>query len=45
MTVKNLEVIEVIEDDDLLLVKGPVPGANGSYVEIVKKESARKNNA
>lgn len=45
VTVKNIEVIEVIEDEDLLLVKGPVPGANGSYVEIVKKESARKKNA
>lgn len=45
VTVKNLEVIEVIEDEDLLLVKGPVPGANGSYVEIVKKEIARKKNA
>lgn len=45
VTVKNLEVIEVIEDEDLLLVKGPVPGANGSYVEIIKKETARKKNA
>jgi large subunit ribosomal protein L3 len=43
VTVKNLEVIEVIEDEDLLLIKGPVPGANGSYVEIVKKDSGKKN--
>lgn len=42
VTVKNLEVIEVIEDEDILLVKGPVPGANGSYVEISKKDSPRK---
>lgn len=42
VTVKNLKVIEVIEDEDLLLVKGPVPGANGTYVEILKKDSARK---
>lgn len=42
VTVKNLEVIEVIEDEDLLLVKGPVPGANGSYVEVLKKDSTRK---
>jgi large subunit ribosomal protein L3 len=42
VTVKNIEVIEVIEDEDLLLVKGPVPGAPGTYLEIVKKESARK---
>ncbi len=38
VTVRNLEVVEVIEDEDLLLIKGPVPGANGTYVEIVKKE-------
>jgi large subunit ribosomal protein L3 len=42
VTVKNLEVVEVIADEDLLLVKGPVPGANGTYVEILKKDSARK---
>jgi large subunit ribosomal protein L3 len=36
VTVKNLEVIEVIEDQDLLLVRGAVPGAIGTYVEIVK---------
>lgn len=42
VTVKSLEVIEVIEDEDILLVKGPVPGANGSYVEISKKDSPRK---
>jgi large subunit ribosomal protein L3 len=45
VTVKNLKVVEVIEDEDLLLVRGPVPGATGTYVEIVKKESARKKNA
>ena len=42
VTVRNLEVVEVIEDEDLLLVKGPVPGANGTYVEIVKSGSAPK---
>ena len=36
VTVKNLEVVEVVEDEDLLLVKGAVPGPNGTYVEIVK---------
>ena len=45
VTVKNLKVVEVIEDEDLLLIRGPVPGANGTYVEIIKKESARKKNA
>ena len=42
VTVKNLEVIEIVEDEDLLLVKGPVPGANGTYVEIVKSETAKR---
>jgi len=36
VTAKNLEVVEVIEDQDLLLVRGAVPGSNGTYVEIVK---------
>ena len=36
VTIKNLEVVEVLEDEDLLLVRGAVPGANGTYVEIVK---------
>ncbi|HXV63575.1 MAG TPA: 50S ribosomal protein L3 [Vicinamibacteria bacterium] len=43
VTVRNLEVIEVIEDEDLLLVRGAVPGANGSYVEIVKTRSHRND--
>ena len=44
VTVKNLEVVEVIEDEDLLLVKGAIPGANGTYVEIVKTRSAKGQN-
>jgi large subunit ribosomal protein L3 len=38
VTAKNLEVVDVIEDQDLLLVRGAVPGANGTYVEIVKRK-------
>ena len=46
VTIKNLEVVEVIEDEDLLLVKGSVPGANGTYLEIVRTKSAKeKENA
>jgi large subunit ribosomal protein L3 len=37
VTVKNLQVAEVIEEENLLLLKGAVPGANGSYLEIVKR--------
>ena len=44
VTVKNLEIVEVIEDEDLLLVKGSVPGAPGSYVEIIKSGSAKGGN-
>jgi large subunit ribosomal protein L3 len=43
VTAKNLEVVDVIEDQDLLLVRGAVPGANGTYVEIVKSKARRKS--
>lgn len=42
VTVRHLEVVEVIEDQDLLLIKGAVPGASGGYVEIIKSESAKR---
>jgi len=41
VTAKNLEVVEVIEEQDLLLVRGAVPGANGTYV-VIRKRLARK---
>ena len=34
VTVRNLEVVEVHPDENLLLVKGAVPGPNGSYVVV-----------
>jgi large subunit ribosomal protein L3 len=34
VTVRNLEVIEVDADDNLLVVKGAVPGPNGGYVVV-----------
>ncbi len=34
--VQNLEVVKVIADKNLLLVKGSIPGANGCYVLIEK---------
>lgn len=45
-TVQNLEIIQVREADNLLLVKGAIPGANGDYVVIreakkISKDSAR----
>jgi len=36
-TVKNLKVVKVNTDENLLLVKGAVPGPNGAYVLIRKK--------
>jgi large subunit ribosomal protein L3 len=37
VTVKNLKVVGVIADSNLLLVKGSVPGAINGFVEIHKK--------
>jgi large subunit ribosomal protein L3 len=36
VTVRNLKVIKVIHESNLLLVKGAVPGANNGLVEIYK---------
>ena len=44
-TVQNLKIVQVREEDNLLLVKGAVPGANGDYVvirEAKKKPKASK---
>ncbi len=35
--VKNLKIVKVLEDKNLILVKGAVPGHNGSYVLIEAK--------
>jgi large subunit ribosomal protein L3 len=34
VTVRNLEVIDVDTEDNVLVVKGAVPGPNGSYVVV-----------
>ena len=34
MTVRNLEVVEVDTEDNVLVVKGAVPGPNGGYVMV-----------
>jgi large subunit ribosomal protein L3 len=34
VTVRNLEVIDIDTEDNVLVVKGAVPGPNGSYVEV-----------
>jgi large subunit ribosomal protein L3 len=35
-TVRNLEVLKIIPEENLLLVKGSIPGAPNALVEIVK---------
>lgn len=34
ITVQNLQVIQVREDDNLLLIKGAIPGSKGSWVVV-----------
>ncbi|MBI4428426.1 MAG: 50S ribosomal protein L3 [Ignavibacteriales bacterium] len=36
VTVRNLQVLKVIPESNILIVKGSVPGAINSYLEIVK---------
>lgn len=41
VTIQNLEVVKILKDKNLLLVKGTVPGAKNGYLEIrtaVKKD-------
>jgi large subunit ribosomal protein L3 len=37
VTTKNLQVIKVDPENNLLVVKGAVPGANGGYLIIRKR--------
>jgi len=37
-TMKNLEIVNVNADQNLLLIKGAVPGAKGTLVEIKKED-------
>ena len=39
-TTQNLEVVQVREDDNLLLIRGAIPGSNGDYVVI--RESKKR---
>jgi large subunit ribosomal protein L3 len=34
-TLRNLEIVEVIPEKNILLIKGGLPGANNSFLEIV----------
>jgi large subunit ribosomal protein L3 len=37
VTVKNLKVVKVVPDSNLLIIKGSIPGAINGFVEIVKE--------
>ncbi len=36
VTIKNLRVVKIIPESNLLLVRGSIPGCNNGYVEIIK---------
>jgi large subunit ribosomal protein L3 len=38
VTVKNLRVVQIIPESNLVLIRGSVPGHNNSYVEIHKEK-------
>lgn len=42
VTAKNLLVVRTDAEENLLLVRGAVPGPNGAYVEIRKSRKAKK---
>lgn len=44
-TVQNLEVIQVRDADNLLLIKGAIPGAKGEYVVIRESKKLPKGSA
>jgi len=41
-TIQNLQIIQVREADNLLLIKGAIPGANNDYVVIRESKKLRK---
>ena len=36
VTIRNIEVVEVLADKNLILFKGSLPGAPNSLLEIIK---------
>jgi len=36
-TINNIEILEIVPEQNLLIVKGSVPGARNSYLEIVMR--------
>ncbi len=44
VTVQNLQIVQVREEDGIILVSGAIPGAKGTYVVVrpAKKKTAKK---
>ena len=42
VTVRNLKVLKIDAENNLILVKGAVPGRDGGYVVIRKAVAAKK---
>ena len=45
VTTKHLQIVRVLEDEGLLFVRGTVPGARNSYVEIRRSQSGKGGSA
>ena len=43
VTVQNLQIVKVDVENDLIAVKGAVPGPNGVFVSITDGVKAKKN--
>lgn len=41
ITIQNLEIVKVLADKNVLLIKGNVPGAKESYLEIISVKDAK----
>ena len=35
-TIQNLQLVQILDEDNVILVRGSVPGANNSYVQVLK---------
>jgi large subunit ribosomal protein L3 len=42
VTAKNLRVVKIDADENLMLVRGAVPGHNGAYVYIRRTKKSAK---
>jgi large subunit ribosomal protein L3 len=37
VTVRNVQIVDVLPEDGVIMVKGPVPGGRNSLVKLVKE--------